>query len=79
MNNVLVEIDGFVEVQAKNLADLAAGNAFSEYTSDGRISSCWVCNSDNTQMVYSSGYGIVHECNDCRDRFPEAGLIQWSM
>ena len=79
MNNVLVEIDGLVESQEQNLADAAAGNAFSEYTTDGRISSCWVCNSDNTRMVYSRGYGIVHECVDCRDRFPDAGVIQWSM
>ncbi len=79
MNNVLVEIDGLVEAQEQNLADAAAGNAFSEYTTDGRISSCWVCTSENTRMVYSRGYGIVHECNDCSDRFPDAGVIQWSM
>ena len=74
MNNVLVEIDGLVDAQEQNLADAAAGNAFSEYTN-----SCWVCNSENTRMVYSRGYGIVHECVDCRDRFPDAGVIQWSM
>ena len=79
MNNVLVGIDSFVEAREKNLVDPADSNAFSKYTTDGRISSCWVCNSDNTRMVYSRGYGIVHECVDCRDRFPDAGVIQWSM
>jgi hypothetical protein len=77
MNKNLVEIDGFVEAQEKNLVDVADSNPFSGYTPDSWIS-CWVCNSNNTRMVYSRGYGIVLECVDCRERFPEFSVIQWS-
>ena len=40
-------------------------------------STCWVCNSYNTRLVFSPGYGVVHECLDCSDRFPQDGPVQW--
>jgi hypothetical protein len=38
---------------------------------------CWVCNSHNTRLVASPGYGIVHECLNCNDNFLLEGAIQW--
>ena len=38
---------------------------------------CWACNSHNTRLVGAPGYGIVHDCLDCGDRFLLAGTIQW--
>ena len=38
---------------------------------------CWVCNSHNTRLVGAPGYGIVHECLDCADKFLLDGPIQW--
>ena len=39
---------------------------------------CWVCNSHNTRLVGTPGYGIVHECLDCGDQFLVDGAIQWT-
>ena len=39
---------------------------------------CWVCNSHNTRLVGTPGYGIVHECLDCGDQFLIDGAIQWA-
>lgn len=38
---------------------------------------CWLCNSHNTRLVGAPGYGIVHECLDCADKFLLDGPIQW--
>ena len=48
-----------------------------EWKGINRSTSCWVCNSHNTRLVVAPGYGVVHECLDCRDRFPHDGPIQW--
>ena len=73
MNTVFVEIDAFVKELEKNGVDAV------EYSAEGLSSRCWVCNSQNSRLVLSRGYGIVHECVDCGDRFPEGGAIQWPM
>ena len=73
MNTVFVEIDAF----GKELGKIAVDAV--EFSADGRSSRCWVCNSENSRLVPSRGYGIVHECVDCGDRFPEDGAIQWPM
>ena len=43
-----------------------------------RATSCWVCNSHNTRLVVAPGYGVVHECLDCSDRFLSDGAIEWA-
>ena len=39
---------------------------------------CWVCNSHNTRLVGEPGYGIVHECMNCGDKFLLDAAIQWA-
>ena len=38
---------------------------------------CWACNSHNTRLVGTPGYGIVHDCLDCGDQFLVDSTIQW--
>ena len=48
-----------------------------EREGDSPSTRCWVCNSFNSRLVVASGYGVVHECLDCSDRFPQNGPVQW--
>ena len=79
MNNA-VQTDAFVEALESHGVDALDDRHESVgYMANGRSSRCWVCNSQNSRLVLSRGYGIVHECVDCGDRFPEDGAIQWPM
>lgn len=38
---------------------------------------CWVCNSVNTQLVGTPGYGILLKCGECGDVFEVEDRILW--
>lgn len=59
------------------LLQRALAQANGEWKGVGQSTCCWVCNSYNTRLVVSPGYGVVHECLDCSDRFPQDGPVQW--